>query len=193
MPANEALFRTRFLTAARRAGRVGWNSLAFLGAIMLFYHLFFDVSAVISGSMAPTLRSESEAGCDWVLTEKITYRLRRPRRWETVMFHDEGLQIMKRVVGLPGESVSIRTDDDVVLVNEGPPERPEKLAALRHYAYGKMRPGTALAAGEGFVLLGDDSKDSFDSRFTGPLSGEKVEGRPWLIVWPLSRIGFVNP
>jgi hypothetical protein len=41
--------------------------------------------------------------------------------------------------------------------------------------------------------MGDDSKDSADSRFDGTISLNKLEGRVWLVIWPLSRLGFVTP
>jgi hypothetical protein len=42
-------------------------------------------------------------------------------------------------------------------------------------------------------VLGDDSKDSQDSRWEKPVEPDLMNGRPLLIVWPLSRLGFVNP
>ena len=41
-------------------------------------------------------------------------------------------------------------------------------------------------------VLGDDSKDSADSRYDGPVPPDIVRGRVWLIVWPPERISFVR-
>ena len=88
----------------RRVLRWAEHMLAAFGLAVILYHLCFDVSVMVSGSMAPTLQGKSVDDGDVVLTERITYRLRRPRRWEVVCFGaDNGDQLMKRVVGLPGE------------------------------------------------------------------------------------------
>jgi len=44
-----------------------------------------------------------------------------------------------------------------------------------------------------YHVLGDDTRDSQDSRFDGPIPTDQIKARAWLIVWPFSRIGFVNP
>src|SRR5256885_11163661 len=93
--------RRRILRSLERA-------LALVGAAALVYHTLFHISIVISNSMAPTLRGNANEG-DYVLTEKITYRLRSPRRWEVIMFPEPELQVqvMKRVVAMPGETVTL--------------------------------------------------------------------------------------
>src|SRR5436853_6288954 len=99
----------------RRILRSLARSLAIVGAGALVYHSLFHVSVVISDSMAPTLRGNSASG-DYVLTERVTYRLRAPRRWEVVMFPEPELQVqvMKRVVGLPGETVALSQEAQTI-------------------------------------------------------------------------------
>lgn len=97
----------------------------------------------------------------------------------------------KRVAGLPGETVALR--DGGLVINDRAVPFPASLSLLRYYSFGRLAPGKSEACGTGYFLLGDDSKDSQDSRFEGPLPPERIEGRPWLIVWPFSRLGFVNP
>ena len=176
----------------RRALRVAEHCFAAVGALMLVYHLGFSLSVVASPSMSPTLRGESLEDGDWVLTERVSYCLRRPKRWEVAtMRKADGLQVMKRVVGLPGEEVSLR-DGQVTVDGEAAP-RPSSLASVKYFAYGNLHGGRSVACGDGYFVLGDDSKDSQDSRFEGPVSPEGIKGRAWLIVWPLSRLGRVNP
>ena len=45
---------------------------------------------------------------------------------------------------------------------------------------------------DGWYVLGDDSRDSEDSRYEGAIPRASVTGRAWLVVWPWRRIGFVN-
>lgn len=182
--------------------RVGWrhrvwrsvvNAFAIVGVMFFVYHTCFHLSVVSSNSMYPTLLGNSLYNGDTVLTERITYRFRKPRRWETVLFLDEfNVQVMKRVVGLPGETVALK-DLDTVLINGQPMAKPDSLKTLKYYSYGNLTAGRPAQSGDGWYILGDDSRDSQDSRFTGPLKWERVRGRPWMVVWPPSRAGFINP
>jgi signal peptidase I len=182
-------WRTRRRCVARALER----GFAFLGVLFVIFHAGFHVSRIASGSMAPTLQGTSATNGDLVLTETISYRLRRPRRWEVVLYRDDeiGVQVMKRVVGLPGESVSIR--DDGLRVDGKAAGRPASLDGVRYFAYGNLTKGAAVQCGHGYYVLGDDSRDSQDSRFDGPVAGDRIIGRPWLVVWPPSRLRFVNP
>lgn len=176
----------------RRFVRLLERGLAVFGLVVILYWCLFDVSCVISGSMAPTLQGTNADNGDWVLTEKVTRWWRSPRRWEVVEFtNEEDLQVMKRVVGLPGETISIRGKE--ILIDDRPVDRPASLRGLTYYAYGNLGDGRAVKCGSGFFLLGDDSRDSQDSRFEGPIPPSHIHGRAWLILSPSHRMGFVNP
>jgi signal peptidase I len=172
--------------------RAAEHGLAIIGLGFLVYHLCFDLSVMVSGSMEPALRGESREDGEWVLTEKVSYWFRRPRRWEVVTFRsDEANQRMKRVVGLPGERTSLV--EGQVAIDGGVIERPASLAYLNYCAYGDLRGGRQADCGDGYYVLGDDSEDSQDSRYEGPLCGDAVVGRAWLVIWPPSRVRFVGP
>ena len=176
----------------RRALRGAEHILATLGALFLIYHLCFSASVVVSGSMSPTLQGTSLENGDRVLIDKLTFHLRKPRRWEVVaLYTEDQLLVMKRVVGLPGETVSMK--DNSILVDGKSVRRPESLKNIKYIACGKLAAGRAVDCTNGYFVLGDDSRDSFDSRFEGPVKPLQIVGRAWLVVWPLSRIGFVNP
>lgn len=173
--------------------RWGEHALAILGGLLVVYHVGFDTSVVVSSSMAPTLRGTSREEGEWVLLEKVSYWFRPPRRWEVVSFIDEefNIQVTKRVVGLPGESVSLR-DDRLHIDGEAVPV-PESLGHLKYMQSGNLRRGRSVPCGDGYYVLGDDSMDSEDSRFTGPIARSSIRGRVWLVVSPLSAARFVNP
>jgi len=159
---------------------------------MLLYFVAFDLSVVFSESMSPALQGTSFANGDCVLTEKISYRLRAPQRWEVVTFIDDtGLRVMKRVVGLPGEQIRLRRGQPLE-IDGRPLDIPERLPYLHYIPYGNLADGKPVACGTGYYLLGDDSRDSNDSRFEGSVPRAKILGRAWLIVGPRPRYGFVN-
>lgn len=168
------------------------HCLALIGLGAVVYFACFDLSRIVSGSMAPTLRGEEWPTGDLVLTERVSYWLRRPRRWEVVTFRNEqGAQVMKRVVGLPGERVQMLRGGRIVVDGEEL-ERPCELADLGYFPYGNLSAGQTAECGRGYYVLGDDSRDSDDSRFNGPLAPCRITGRAWLILDPAARRGFVN-
>jgi signal peptidase I len=202
--AETIAFPTALGSPAARARRTGWRAalgrglragerlLAVVGALFITYHLAFSLSVIASGSMSPTLCGGGPAGRDWVLVERVSLLFRGPRRWEVVSFDDPmGVHMMKRVVGLPGETVSV--SDGRLLVGGEPARRPESLGFLHYYDFGRLEGGRPAECGRGYFVLGDDSRDSYDCRYTRPLPRERIRGRAWLRVWPPSRIGFVGP
>ena len=176
----------------RRALRWAEHVLAATGLAFLAYHVCFDVSVVVSDSMSPTLKGTAVENGDWVLTEKVSGFFRPPRRWEVVAFtNGEGTRVMKRVAGLPGEAVSMR--DRAVCIDGSAARRPASLDRLAYLPYGNVGGGKEFRCDGGYYVLGDRTEDSEDSRFEGVVRPEQVVGRAWLILWPPSRMGFVNP
>jgi signal peptidase I len=164
---------------------------AVFGAIVAIYWLTLDISVVVSPSMSPTLQGTSVDNGDRVVTEKVSYWFRAPRRWEVITFTNAvGEKRMKRVAGLPGENVQMLTLREL-LIDGQPIEIPPSLNN-KYLRYGNLKDGKPLPCGDGYYVLGDDLRDSDDSRFNGPTPATHVVGRAWLIVWPFARFGFVN-
>lgn len=176
----------------RRLLRIGEHFLAAVGLTTIVYYSCFEVSVIVSGSMAPALRGTNVETGDWVLTEKVSYWFRKPARWEIVAFRsDIGQEVMKRVVGLPGESVQMH-DRTELRIDGVPAKFPDHIPSVSYLAYGNLVSAKSVPCGEGYYVLGDDSRDSDDSRFSGPISEQRIRGRAWMIVWPLSRWGPVR-
>ena len=177
--------------ALRWLARTIRNALAVFGLLCVVYYLCFNLSVVVSGSMAPTLQGDGGNGSDWILCERVSYWFRDPRRWEVAEFvTSDHLVVAKRVVGLPGEEIAIR--DNRAVVGDVPLPVPTSLQFLHYYPCGILGGGHASKCGGGYFLLGDDSRDSWDSRFDGPADRSVIRGRVWLVVWPLSRFGLVD-
>ena len=110
---------------------------------------------------------------------------RAPRRGDVVVFdypEDPQRQFVKRIIGEPGDRVSI--DDGRVSVNGAPLEEPY-LTDLGDSAMHVI----VLDDGEYFVM-GDNRNGSLDSRHWGPLRADHIIGKVWAIYWPRSAWGF---
>jgi len=168
------------------------HGLAAFGLGMLIYFACFRVSRITSDSMAPTLQGETAEEADLVLTERVSYWFRQPRRWEIITFRkDDGTQVMKRVIGLPGERVGMLRGGRI-LVDGREIQRPEELNFLKYFPFGNLLDNESIPCGDGYYVLGDYSKDSDDSRFNGPVPPDQLVGRAWAILAPNARRGFVN-
>lgn len=162
-----------------------------LGAIVCF--ACFDVSRMTSGSMSPTLRGNHWRDGDLVLTERVSYWFRKPRRWEVLTFRNrEGVQVMKRVIGLPGEQVRMPRREPISIDGEEL-KIPPDLSFLHYLSYGNLADGKPVSCGKGYYVLGDDSMDSDDSRFQGAVQPDEVIGRAWLVLAPAGHRRWVNP
>ena len=139
--------------------------------------LFFEKARVYGHSMEPVLKDGQT-----VLVDKLAYRLGEPERFDVIVFRDrreEGRYYMKRIVGLPGETVQIadgRVTIDGVLLEE-PSEREEIRDA--------RRASEPVVLGElEYFVLGDNRNGSSDSRDSdiGNVSAEQIIGR--VVFWP---------
>ena len=166
---------------------------AVFGAATLVYLACFGYCRAKPKSMEPTLQAPNWADADRVLIEKASYWFRQPRRWEVVAFQaPDGEILVRRVVGLPGEKISI-SDNGGVVIDGREVARPAGLDFLDYFPFGNVTADQAPAdCGDGYYVLGDFARDINDSRFNGPVPPEQLIGRAWLIVGPSGRRGFVD-
>ena len=150
--------------------------------IALAINFFVAQPTLVRGySMEPTLHQEER-----LLVEKVSYRFHAPQRGDIVVLKvaQEPIPLVKRVIGLPGETVEIRQGK--VYVNGQHLDEPY----LRQVPYGNM-PARPVPAGSIFVL-GDNRNNSNDSRYFGVVPLDDVVGKAWLRYWPLEQIGLVR-
>ncbi len=135
---------------------------------------------VRGSSMTPTLSPG-----EYVLFDRLAFRSGRPQRGDVVLASRSdrrGLRIVKRVVGVPGDTVVI--DGDRCWVNGSP----------RGDAEGEpTRSARVWTLGEDeWLLLGDAPYASTDAREFGPVGREHIHARAWLVYWPPGRVRVVG-
>jgi signal peptidase I len=160
-----------------------------------------------SASMAPTIlgapKQTPNKGGDHVLINRETFRFQDPQRGDIVSFRTAGLPgvpqdlvYLKRIIGLPGETLTIR--DGKILVNGSPPAE----TVVREMIVKPLPPlagNAAFAVDDSFTIpqgsyfmIGDNTANSFDSRMFGPVKKESITGKATHIYWPADRIGALR-
>ena len=150
---------------------------------------FVAVRSVVEGSsMYPTL-----SNADNLILEKVTYYFHGPERFDVIVFEledDPGTHYVKRVIGLPGETVEIR--DGYVYI-DGKKLEEDVYGREVMTSSGIARSPVKLKEDE-FFVLGDNRNNSKDSRAAslGPIKKEQILGKVFVRIWPLSEICFIG-
>ncbi len=152
--------------------------------IALAINLFLGESRRVEmQSMEPTLYENQR-----VIVEKISYRLHPPRRGDIVVLRvPHGRPeppLIKRVIGLPGETVEIANGS--VLIDGQALDEPY-LDQLTYQGNGPV-----VVPPDEVYVLGDNRGFSNDSRYFGTVPFSNIVGRAWLRYWPLSQIGLLH-
>lgn len=156
----------------------------------------FQTFWIPSPSMSTTLVKD-----DRVLVNKLSYRLHDPNRGDVIVFerppNEQGniKDLIKRVVGLPGERVSII--DGTVRINGRVLEEPYTHGLPTEPKVGcGLGDTTGIDTEEGFTIpedhlfvMGDNRTNSQDGRCFGPIDEDLVVGRAFFIIWPPSKTG----
>jgi signal peptidase I len=179
----------------RSAPRKGGGLVEYLVILLFSFALVFgfvrpfvvEAFWIPSESMVPTLLVG-----DRVLVNKFVYRFTEPERGDVVVFQsvessDE--ELIKRVVGVPGDEIALRKKGELYLNGE-----PQKEPYVVENPCSRYLPKTCsfgpTTVPEGHVfVMGDNRAKSRDSRFFGPLPKENIEGGAFLRFWPPGRVG----
>jgi signal peptidase I len=152
-------------------------------------------------SMMPTVNPG-----EYVLIDKISPRFNDYQRGDIVVFQPPtgfgqgGVPFIKRVIGMPGDTVSLENGRVFVQQPGGSPVHIDEPYVVR--AIGGVAAPTPPNDAEGtsswvvpagsYFVMGDNRPDSQDSRYFGVVARELIVGRAWLRYFPLDRMGFVE-
>jgi signal peptidase I len=152
---------------------------------LLIYFLvrtfLFENYRVLGQSMHPTLENGQ-----YLVINKLLYRLQEPQRGDIIVFRDvrdDSRKLIKRIIGLPGETVEIQGGQlyiDDRLIDE------PYIDQLGYYS----EPASLIPDGH-FYVLGDNRNNSSDSHSWGTLPGDKIVGKAWLSYWPPAQWGII--
>lgn len=164
-------------------------------SIFLVVYLFFMQPHQVNGqSMVPNFQSG-----EYVLTDKVTYRMRNPQRGEIIVFHapdtahcpeGTGCDFIKRIVAIPGETVTIQNGE---LVINGAPLKETYIPDSYETMPGTFTKDRAVKLGsDEYFAVGDNRPYSSDSRAWGPIKKDAIVGRAFFRYWPPQVAGLIH-
>ncbi|MBN1520926.1 MAG: signal peptidase I [Candidatus Aureabacteria bacterium] len=192
----------------RKKGVVRENVEAIIWAValaLLIRTFVIEPYKIPTGSMKPTLlgveyddNGKKIHGGDKILANKFIYYFQKPQRGDIIIFRTKGIKgidpkkkdFVKRLAGLPGETVEIKYGH--LYVNGEKITEPQIFQEIRYEGnLGSADFGTTgnpvKIPENGYFVLGDNSSNSNDSRYWGFVPKKNVKGKALLIYWPPSR------
>lgn len=130
---------------------------------------------------------------DYLIIDELSYQFRAPRRGEVIVFkypQDPSQRYIKRIVGLPGETIKIQ-DGQVFIYQDGVLQALDELVYL---SQSLQTPGNleAILSRDEYFVLGDNRSVSADSRRWGTLPEENIIGRVFLRAWPFAVLAKIE-
>lgn len=170
---------------------LGWEIVKILiiaAIIVLPIRYFLFQPFIVKGdSMVPNFHSG-----DYLIVDEISYRFSGPKRGDVVVLKyplDASQRFIKRIVGLPGETIDIK-QGKVTIIKDGK----ETVLTESYLPELLLTDGAvhlALAEGNYFVM-GDNRPFSYDSRRWGVLPKEDIIGKAFLRIYPFTNISYIS-
>ncbi|MBV9159733.1 MAG: signal peptidase I [Candidatus Kaiserbacteria bacterium] len=158
--------------------------------LALFIRFFIAAPYIVQGSsMEPTFDN-----FHYLIIDRVSYRLGEPQRGDVIVLdlpQDTSRALIKRVIGLPGDTVIIK-NNEVTIKNTAQPDGftlNEPYVAAQNL--GGVDDLTVTLGPDQYFVLGDNRRVSADSRIWGTLPREDIEGKVFLRLYPFTQIGFL--
>ena len=164
--------------------------LCVLGAVWLVITFVGQRTEVEGASMENTRHNG-----DNLIVDKLSYRFHDPERFDIIVFpfqFQDNTYYIKRIIGLPGETVQIM-DDGSIYINGEKLEENYGMEVIKPETIGRAAEPIELGDDEYFVM-GDNRNNSSDSRtdMVGNITRENIIGKAWLRIWPVSDFGVLQ-
>lgn len=155
--------------------------------IVLPIRIFLAQPFIVSGSsMLPTF----ETG-QYLIVDQVSYNFNDPDRGDIIIFRFKetpGKFLIKRIIGLPGETVKIEGNDVFVKMVDSD----EFVQIEEEYVVVEKGSTVEKSLGEEeYFVLGDNRLNSLDSRYFGAIEKDLIIGRAWLRLFPLNKIDYL--
>lgn len=162
------------------------ETVALFAVIFTLARMTIGNYSIIGQSMEPNYRESQR-----LLVDRVSPRLGWLNRGDIVIVHSpvqEDIELIKRLIGKPGDVVELR--DNRVFVNGNVLDEPYLPADANS---GPRNNATSWTLGDNqYFIMGDNRSASQDSRFFGPVDGMRVAGRALVVYWPFSEFALVQ-
>ncbi len=170
---------------------LGIYLLIVLGATYLIITYVGQRTIVNGKSMESTLNDQ-----DNLIVDKLTYRFNDPKRYDIIVFpfrYEEDTFYIKRIIGLPGETVYIDEDGKVYIDGEVLVDDTYGKEVIETEKRGRAAEPVTLGKDEYFVM-GDNRNHSADSRTieVGNVKRSEIIGKAWVRIWPLEDMEIIK-
>jgi signal peptidase I len=161
--------------------------------IVIPFRLYIAQPFLVSG---PSM-DDTFANGQYLIVDELTYNMRDPQRGEVVIFHyplDTKKFFIKRVIGLPGETLLIKNDEVTICHTDCATDKNKFILNEPYVKLNKLFPPrsdiTVTLKEDEYYVLGDNRSVSSDSRIWGPVKRDLFSGRPFLRLIPLNKISL---
>lgn len=153
--------------------------------VILFLMIYIvSVTQVVGSSMSPTL-SDGEV----LILNKFNYRIFDVKRGDIISLdYEDTKYLIKRVIGLPGETVEIKNNE--LYINNTLYEEDYLPDDLVYPDFSLSDLGYSVIPDDMYLVLGDNREDSLDSREIGLIKKEEINGKIIFRLWPINKISI---
>ena len=131
---------------------------------------------------------------EYILTNKVTYRLKNPQRGDVVIFkspRNKDIDYIKRIIGLPGDEIVVK--DQEVYVNENLLGENYIADKTNVWEGGFIKEGVPIIVpDDSYFVMGDNRPRSSDSREFGPVPYQSIIGEVFYRYFPAAKMGTIN-
>ena len=151
---------------------------------LIIVTLIIQTFKIPTGSMINTLNIGNH-----IMVNKFIYYFTEPKRGDIIVFVypvNPKKDFIKRLVGLPGETIQIK--DGSVFINGEELKTPQTIAERYYYNEGMYGEGMIEIPDNAYFVMGDNTRNSKDSRFWGFVPKKNLLGKAFFVYWPLTRM-----
>ena len=160
----------------------------FMAMLVMVYLFVMSPQEINGASMEPNFHNG-----EYILTNKVIYKLRDPKRGEIVIFKspkNKEIDYIKRIIGEPGDTVKLV--NSAFYVNGNKIEEPYLAPGVYIFGGSFLREGEEVVVPPGmYFVAGDNRPHSADSREFGPVAKEDFIGQAILRYWPFTKVGMI--
>jgi len=176
-------------------GSIGRFIMSFLETVVValvisvvLYLFIMTPHEVVGRSMDPTYKNG-----EMLMANKILYKMKNPERGDVIIFkYSETQDFIKRIIGLPGETVMLK--DGKLYINGNILEESNYLNSSIYTNGGEyLKEGETITVPEGrYFVCGDNRPHSSDSRTFGPIDAKDIKGKAWIVYFPFNQFRLVK-